>query len=144
MVLYAVVRLRGTVKARQKVIDTLKLLRLNRKMHCVLIPDTKSYKGMLQAAKDYITWGEISEEILKTLIEKRGRRPGNSKLAKEEAGSVVRSILDGKRPVDVGIKPVFRLSPPKKGFKGSIKQHWPRGELGYRGKEINKLLKRMI
>jgi large subunit ribosomal protein L30 len=36
------------------------------------------------------------------------------------------------------------LTPPSKGFRKSIKQHYPDGELGYRGKEINVLLKRMI
>jgi len=41
------------------------------------------------------------------------------------------------------IEPVFRLTPPSKGFK-SIKEHYPKGDLGYRGKEINELLKRMI
>lgn len=144
MVLFAVIRLRGAIKAKQKAIDTLKLLRLNRKMHCVILPDTKDYKGMLQKAKDYITWGEISGEVLSKLIEKRGRKMGNKKLVKEEAGSVAKMLLDGKKLKGTGIKPVFRLGPPKKGFKGSIKQHWPDGELGYRGEKINELLKRMI
>ena len=42
------------------------------------------------------------------------------------------------------IKPVFRLNPPKKGFKGVKKSFTNRGSLGYRGKEINKLIERMI
>ena len=144
MSLFAVIRLRGTVKARQPPIDTLKMLRLNRKMHCVLIHDTPANKGMLQKAKDYITWGEISLELLSKLIEKRGRKSGNKRLVKEEAGSVAKSLLDGKKLKGMGIKPVLRLGPPKKGFPGSIKQHWPDGELGYRGEKINELLKRMI
>ena len=39
--------------------------------------------------------------------------------------------------------PVYRLSPPSHGLK-SIKAHYPKGDLGYRGKEIDKLLKRMV
>jgi large subunit ribosomal protein L30 len=43
------------------------------------------------------------------------------------------------------IKPVFRLHPPKKGFKRSVKKMFnDGGELGYRGPEINELLLRMI
>jgi large subunit ribosomal protein L30 len=144
MKVFAVIRIRGTVKAKERPIDTLKFLRLNRKMHCVVIPETKDYKGMLQAAKDYITWGEVSAEVLAKLIGKRGRKSGNKRLTKEEAGSIAKVLLDGKKIKSTGIKPVFRLGPPKKGFKHSIKQHYPRGELGYRGEKINQLLERMI
>ena len=42
------------------------------------------------------------------------------------------------------IKPVFRLTPPSKGFKKSIKQQYPNGEIGYRGEKINELILRMI
>jgi len=40
---------------------------------------------------------------------------------------------------------VFRLRPPKKGFKGKVKRSFAAGgEAGYRGEEINELLKRMV
>jgi len=43
------------------------------------------------------------------------------------------------------LKPYFRLTPPKGGFKRTTKRAWTDGgELGYRGDEINKLLRRMI
>jgi large subunit ribosomal protein L30 len=42
------------------------------------------------------------------------------------------------------IKPVFRLHPPKKGFKGTIKRSYKSGGVtGYRGEDINNLIKRM-
>ncbi len=34
------------------------------------------------------------------------------------------------------------VKPPKKGFK-SLKKHYPKGNLGYNGSEINNLIKRM-
>lgn len=40
-------------------------------------------------------------------------------------------------------KKVFRLNPPKKGLR-SIKLRYPKGDLGYRGKEIDDLIKRMM
>ncbi|MBI4018492.1 MAG: uL30 family ribosomal protein [Candidatus Aenigmarchaeota archaeon] len=40
-------------------------------------------------------------------------------------------------------KKVFHLKPPRKGFK-SARLPWPRGDLGYRGGEIEKLIERMI
>ena len=44
---------------------------------------------------------------------------------------------------DTPFSPVFRLRPPSKGFR-SVKEFYPKGDLGYRGKEINDLLRRMI
>jgi large subunit ribosomal protein L30 len=44
-----------------------------------------------------------------------------------------------------GLKPVFRLHPPKGGFCRKKKRAYSEGgELGYRGKDINKLISRMI
>jgi len=40
-------------------------------------------------------------------------------------------------------KKVFHLNPPKKGLV-SIKKRFPKGDLGYRDKEINDLIKRMM
>jgi len=43
-----------------------------------------------------------------------------------------------------GVKPVFRLHPPKGGFKGTIRRPYKSGgELGYRGAAINDLILRM-
>jgi len=140
----AVIRLRGTVKARDKEEDTLKLLRLHHRMHCVLLPETKDLLGMIQKAKDYITWGKISDEILEKLIGKRGRKPGDVRLNADEAKKIFSELKSNRKISELGVKPVFRLSPPSKGFKFSIKHPFPRGELGNRREKINELLERMI
>lgn len=139
--MFAVIRLRSGIGMKKEIEDTLKMLRLHRKHHCVLLKNSPSILGMLQKVKDYVTWGEISDEMLAKLVEKRGRKPGNVRLTKEEAETAVNEIKTSGKPSS--IKPVFRLSPPSKGFK-SIKQHYPKGDLGYRKDKINDLLKRMI
>ncbi len=140
----AIIRIRGTVKAKQDAVDTLKLLRLNKKMHCVLLPtNNDSYNGMLQKSRDYVTWGEISDDVLLKLLEKRGRKVGDIRLNDKEVASIV-AELKSKGKVPEGVKPVFRLNPPSKGFDNGIKHHFPDGELGYRGEKINELLLRMI
>jgi len=141
--MFAVVRIRGTVKAKQDAVDTLKLLRLNRKMHCVILQTNDSYNGMLRKARDYITWGEISDDVLAKLIAKRGRKEGNVRLNEKDV-KVIFDALKAKGKVPEGVKPVFRLNPPSKGFDNGIKHHFPDGELGYRGEKINELLVRMI
>ena len=142
--MFAVIRLRGLTHIKKPVKDTFTMLRLNRKMHCVLINDNPVNKGMIQKVKDWVTWGEIDEEILKKMIAKRGRKEGNKRLTEQEVETVFQDIKSGKKIKETIIKPVFRLTPPSGGFKKSIKNTYPKGECGFRGKEINTLLKRMI
>ncbi len=143
--MYAVVRVRGTVGVNEQVERTLKLLNLEKPNHCTIIPSTDSYVGMLQKVKDYVTWGEVDEETLRLLVERKGMKPGNKRLEGREVEKVLEIIKrDGIK--NSGIKPVFRLAPPRKGYeRGGIKKPYKMGgALGYRGKDINTLIKRML
>lgn len=156
--LYAIIRLRGRVGISEEIEDTLRMLRLTRKYCCVIYPATKDIEGMLMKVKDWVTWGEIDFETLVELLKARGRVQGNKPLSNEYLKKVLgiesielfaKEIMDGKilfhKLDEYGIKPLFRLHPPRKGFKGSIKKPYrDGGELGYRGKDINNLIKRMI
>ena len=144
----AVIRIRGTVGIRKSVKDTFKMLRLEKKNTCIVISETPQYLGMIKKVKDFVTWGNISEETLNELVKKRARTKDNGRLTedflkKNKTENMTKKILEGKIK-EVDIKPYFRLSPPSKGFKGSIKQHYPKGVLGNRKEEINQLLKRMM
>ena len=152
---FAAIRVRGTVNINPEIKHTLELLRLNKVNHCVLIEENNVMKGMLQVIKDYITWGEINENILSKLLSYRGMTKGDKKLTDEYIKSstsfdnilkLSKSILDNKfKYKDIpDIKPIFRLHPPKKGYEGIKRSFKNNGALGYRGKEINKLIERMI
>jgi len=150
----AVVRVRGTINVRKEIEDTLKLLHLTRNCHATLIDNRPSYMGMLHKVQNQVTWGEVSKEVIALLLKKRGRLVGNKKLTDEYVKRLGFESIDdlaeaiynlkvefNKLP---GIKPVFRLHPPSKGYKGSIKKSWKSGGVtGYRGEAINDLLKRM-
>lgn len=134
------IRLRSTAKAREQIEVTLNLLRLNKIHNAIVVNETPSMTGMLRKAKDYIAYGNISDDMLKKLILKRGRMEGNKRLDAKEAAVAFEKIKKG----EFTIKPVFCLTPPSGGFKKSIKQHYPRGELGNRKEKINELIERMI
>lgn len=143
--LYAVIRVRGTVGIRKEIRYTLESLRLTKPNHCVIIPKNECMDGMLKKAKDYITWGEVSDDMLNDLVSKRGRISSKLFADSKIAVSAVKKIKDGKIN-DSGIRPVFRLSPPVKGHeRGGIKKTFvQKGALGYRGEKINDLLVKMI
>jgi large subunit ribosomal protein L30 len=149
----AVVRIRGSVNVRKKLKDTMKMLRLRTVNNCVVVTEDSSYKGMIMKVKDYITFGEIDLDTFVAMLKKRGRVEGNKRLDDKTVvttgyktmDELAKAIFEGKvnmRQVPK-LKPVFRLTPPSKGFK-STKTQYPKGDLGYRGKAINELIKRMI
>jgi large subunit ribosomal protein L30 len=152
---YAAVRVRGIVNLKPNTKRTLQLLNLTRTNHCVLLEEKPSIKGMLQVAKDYITWGEIEKDILSKLITSRGKMEGDKGLTNDYIKSATsftnidklsEAIIDNKfKYKDIpNVKPIFRLNPPKKGYEGIKRSFSNKGALGYRGKEINKLLEKMI
>jgi large subunit ribosomal protein L30 len=139
--MYAIVRLRGSAKTKPDIKDTLDMLRLHRINHCVVVQDSPHYRGMIQKVKDYVAWGEIDEDALASMLEMRGRLNGNKRLTdqiikektsygtiKEFASAVSGGAASLK---DAGIKPVFRLHPPRKGHRGTKKTVKEGGELGY-------------
>ena len=149
------VRIRGISDISHEIKDTLNMLRLNRNCHATLLDDRPAYKGMLQKSKDYLTWGEVSQENIALLLKKRGRLIGDKRLTDEYAKELGYKSLDDlaaamfKLDVECSdlpnVKPVFRLRPPKKGFKGKVRRSYAAGgELGYRGNAINDLLTRMV
>jgi large subunit ribosomal protein L30 len=151
----AVVRIRGIPTASSDVRRTLKMLHLCRTSHATLVDDRPAYIGMLRMAQHYVTWGEITREALSALIKEKGRLMGNKKLTDEYAQKLGYKTLDDlaaalhETQVEYkslqDVKPVFRLHPPSKGYKGKVKKSYRMGgATGYRGEAINDLIKRMI
>ena len=152
---YAVIRVRGIVNVKPDIKKTLQLLCLTRANHCVLIEETPSNKGMLQNAKDYITWGEVSKETIAQLLTKRGRLTGDKLISNDHikaatsykdieslAAALAANKVTLKEIPDV--KKVFRLHPPIKGLEGIKRSYANKGALGYRGEQMNQLVERML
>lgn len=156
--LYFAVRIRGSPGMNRKILDTLSMLRMNKVNHGVLIWGVKSYLGMLNKCKDYIAYGEIEEKTLVRLLRVRGKVEGNKPLTDEHIQNLTeyknlkqfaKAVLEGKiqyREKDVyKLKPVFRLHPPKKGHRGTIKKHYGEGgTLGNVGEYINIIIHKML
>ena len=152
--MYAIVQVRGVVNTRREIKDTLKMLRLHHINHCVLVPDTPEYLGMIRKVKDFVAYGEVDKGTIETILRTRGRVAGNVPLTDEYVKSnsaysgipeFASALASGEaRLTDIpGVKPVLRLHPPRKGYRTIKRTIQQGGALGYYGEEINSLLHRM-
>jgi large subunit ribosomal protein L30 len=154
--MYAIIRLRGDVNVRPEIRYTLRLLRLHSVNHCAVVEENDYNKGMIIKVKDYVAWGNISEDTLENLLKDRGRLEGGKRLTeeylrentplgsiKELAHMLHEGELKMKDLVGYKIKPLFRLHPPRKGHRGIKQSVKEGGELGYHGDKINELLHKM-
>lgn len=152
--MFAVVRMRGQVHVSGEIEDTLGMLRLHKVNHCVFLADNPNNKGMIQKAKDYIAYGTVDADTLAQVLDKRGRLEGNDRLTdayvKENTDfdsikAFAEALVNGNAKIsDVpGLKPVFRLHPPRKGHAGIKRTAQQGGVLGNHGEEIKTLLNKM-
>lgn len=154
---WVVVRVRSDVKVERSIRETMHHLNLTRVNHAVIIPKNDQYRGMLQKAKDYITWGEADLDTVDAMLRHRGRLVGGAPLTDEavaeggvhaDIGALATAIASGEGTVkDVpNMKRVFRLHPPRgsKGWGGIKRSHVNGGALGPRGDAIGALIERMV
>lgn len=150
----AIVRIRGLKHVRPDIRKALDTLNLDRKNHCVVVSlDEKDQ--MLMKVRDYTAYGKVTNDVLAKLIQKRGRMEGDKPvsvdvLKKNKINSYadLATALDGKKTTleTMGIKRVFRLNSPKKGY-GKIGMKKPtelKGPLGFHPEGMDELLSQMM
>ena len=127
---WIVVRARSDVKVERSIRETMGMLNLTRVNHAVIIPENPQYKGMLQKAKDYITWGDADAGLIEKMISERGRLIGDKPVTDADVKEstdydnikdLAAAIASGDATVKdmANLKRVFRLHPPRK-FKAGV------------------------
>ncbi|MGB9759007.1 MAG: 50S ribosomal protein L30 [Thermoproteota archaeon] len=152
------IRTKGDPNIRKDMRYTLQLLRLKRVHSASLLRPSPEILGMLQKVKDLVVFGEVDEDTLALLLEKRARVSGNLKLTLDYLNKkfgvssfkeIAKKLITGeiKDLKALGIKQFFRLSPPSGGYVVKLKNKTLRGKkkvVGNIGKQINSLARRMI
>ncbi len=114
--MFAAIRLRGAIDVRHDMKQTLRNLNLLKTHNCIFLEATPANLGMLKKVKDYVTYGEVSDEVVNEVKKKR--------------------ILREK---------TYVLGPPRGGFeKGGIKRMFTAGGALGRRNNMDALLKKMI
>lgn len=114
----AAIRVRGKPDMRPRIRAALKILNLNKVNKCCFLRENEAVKGNLRKLSNFVTWGKIDEGTFEELKKEKGKE-------------------DAELPVS------FNLSPPRGGWKDKKESYKKGGSLGYRGKEIKELIKRM-
>ena len=135
----AVIRIAGQAGIRTDVEETLKRLNIHRKLTCTLVDSKDNKFNMVKSVRDFVTYGEISDELVKQIILNRGETLEGKKIAEKDVVKIIEGIKKG----DWKIKKFFRLHPPRGSFKKSTKIAYPKGILG-ENKDIAKLIERML
>ena len=145
----AIIRISGRVEIKKDIAETLNRLLLKRKYHCVVSQEKPELLGMVKKASNFVAFGKIDKEMLAKLVEKRGKfiksidvKNKKENKGKIDANKIASEIIEGKKLEELGLKPCFRLHPPRGGIKSKV--HFPKGSLGNHGDKINKLLERML
>jgi Ribosomal protein L30/L7E len=152
---FLVVRMRGTVNVPFWALTTLKNLYLNKKFSATVVPETSDYLGMLRKINQWVAWSKADSEIVKTLIEKRGKKKTPKLDTQKESGrkdeykgidELVDVIVNDKIKFSDqnNIKPWFSLNPPKGGFKRKSKKQFSDGGILGNNKDLLEIVKRMV
>lgn len=133
--LLAVVRVRGRAGVRHDIKETLERLNLMHVNNLSLVFGTKQNLGMIKKCNDFLTYGEVSMEVLEKVSKKK-----KIEAAKEDLEAVMQG---SKKPKELAKMPI-RLHPPRRGYEGIKASYGNKGALGYRGEKVNELISRMI
>ncbi len=139
--MFVVIRISGMVDVPNDVAATLDHLRLRRKYAAILLPENIDSVKVLHRVRSFVAFGTVSDAVLAKLISLRGQsiKPG----AKLDAKTIIAG-LDKKTLHELGVKPFFRLHPPRGGIES--KKHFGigKGILGDNKEHISRLLERML
>jgi large subunit ribosomal protein L30 len=149
-----VVNLRGLVNTRAPVRTTLVQLKIGRRFNATIVPDDKVHHGMLHLSKEHVAWckldASIAEKLLRTRSERStGNRTPESEIVSKDFSSVTeiaKALESGKLRLNSleKVRPFFRLSPPRGGFKRStVRQFRDGGILGHND-ELPSLVEKML
>ncbi|HEY6238992.1 MAG TPA: uL30 family ribosomal protein [Thermoplasmata archaeon] len=143
---WMVIRVRGTIHARHDIEMTLDQLHLTRPNHATVLPEAEAFRGMITKVQGYVTWGEAEPETVDLLLKERGVTVEGDRLgpAGADVPALAKSVLTGGLVKAPSLRPLFRLRAPKGGWRSTKKPFSLGGALGYRGRAINDLARKML
>jgi len=154
LALLLVLNLHGAINASGPVRQALEEMKVEKRFSASVMPNDASTMGALKLCKDRVSWAPVEQELLTMLLKKRGmvsdtRTLDSASLKKmgfadheELAAKMVKEEM--RLSAIEGLRPFFRLAPPKGGFKRSMRrQSSEKGLLGS-NPQLGELVRRMV
>jgi len=154
LALLLVVNLHGKINSTRATRRALGEMKVERKFTASVLSDDGPTVGMLKSCKDFLAWGPLEKETLATLLERKGmvserKHMGPEALAELGAKSyeeLAGRMLDQSLRLSAlkGVRPFFRLSPPRGGFKKSLRRQSSDGGVLGRNPNLAEIVRRMV
>lgn len=148
---WAVVRVRGSIHAKHDIVMTLRELRLTRPNHVAIVPESDVYRGMANKAQGYVTWGPVKDDTLALLDQERVDEAAPATIARKAASEEKGKPAKSQEPPvkrDARRLRMYRLKPPRKGWRSTKKPYTLGGALGFRAPgtrdDMDALIRRML
>jgi large subunit ribosomal protein L30 len=152
--LILVVNVHGSINSSAPVRRALAELKVIRKFTATVVPDDPATLGMLRRCKDYVSWSPVDADFLGSLLKERGMVSAERPLDQATLKSIGYKGYDdlARKMVEQGlrlssfkgIKPFFRLAPPKGGFKRSMRRQFTEGGMLGSNPKLQETVKRMV
>lgn len=150
-----VVNLRGSVNTRTPVKTTLEQLSIVRRFNSTIVPDDRAYRGMLNVSKEHVAWCKLDSAIAEKLLKTRSEKSTGVKFEETELkenkeyssfAALAKGLESGKVKLSSlsGMRPFFRLNPPRGGFRRSTRRQYREGGVLGHNEELGKLVERML
>ncbi len=149
-----VVNLRVMVNTRRPVRKTLEQLHLLYRFNATIVPDSDVFRGMLHLSKEHVAWCKLDQETAELLLSKRAERSNGNRITENDLKKIgydslfqlASELVSGKATLSgkSGIRQFFRLSPPRGGFKRSIRRQFSAGGILGPNSNLPSLVKAMV
>ena len=154
MKLILVLNVHGVINSSAAPRRAMEELMVYRKFTASIVSDDVNTMGMLKRCKDYLSWSPVDKELLTELLEKKGMVSETKKLDKaalkalgfKDHGEMAEKMIkDGKRLSSFeGVRPFFKLAPPKGGFKKTMRRQAAEGGMLGRNLGLVEIVRRML
>ncbi len=154
MALLLVLNLHGAINSSGPVRKALGELKVVRRFSASVVPGDASTLGTLKLCKDHVAWAPVDADLLATLLKKRGMvsttkaldSASLKKMGYKDHDDLASKMIEGEMRLSAveGLRPFFRLAPPKGGFKRSMRRaSSEKGVLGS-NPQLGELVRRML
>ncbi|QQG49366.1 MAG: hypothetical protein HY247_03410 [archaeon] len=154
MALLLVLNLHGAINSPGPVRKALEELKVARRFSASVVTDDPNTVGMLKLCKDFVAWSDLDADFLASLLKKRGMVTETKELDaaslkelgfKSHEEMAGRMLKEGLRLTAVGgIRPYFRLAPPKGGFRRSMRRQASENGILGKNPKLEEIVRRMM